>query len=901
MQDQDRIWHLIAKKLAGEANEDELKELEQLLQQNPGTSFPMEQLTHLWNHELPKEEKEAEQAFTKHLDRLAKKRAALTYENQKTEQATWKDRSKKPWLLYTFLNNNGLVNHYFRLIWRGLMRSKVFSFINVAGLAVGMASAVLIILWLRNEISMDQFHSKKDRTYLMLNKARFEDEVNVWASTPQPLATALKTEFPEQVEDAVRTSWVAVLVLKNKDKVVQTEGLLTDSGFLNVFDFPLIKGDAYTALSKPHSILITKKLSKQLFDDEDAMGKTIQVDSNVVFTVTGVLKDLPNNTSFTFDYLVPWSYMNEIKWENNDWRYNTTLTYVLLKKGITEQKGNELFKGLKNRHIPEKNTELLLHPLSKLWLYDNYDDNGNLSGGRITSVRLFSIIAVFILLIACINYMNLSTARSDKRSKEVGISKIVGASKGSLVLRFIGESILVSFFAGIIALALVQLTLPFFNDLVNVIPFKQLFVPYRDPLFWCYALGFIVFTGILAGSYPAFYLSGYKPLRVLQRSFKKAHTLVAPRRILVVVQFSCAIIFIISTIIIYRQIIYGKERDPGYESKDLAFVYVKGDMRKNYEAIKKELFNKNLITDITRTSSPVTDVWSDDDDYSWAGQDTTIRMGFAQFEAENHFIELHNFKMISGRDFDIAKHPDDTGAMILTEASVKRMGLKQPLGAIIKYQNKDTTIWHVIGVIKDFIPEAPFYPIHPIVIHYGVKNFGVINFKLNPELSKRSAREKISEVFARLNPGYVVEYRRIEDEYDHKFEAEMQRGKLAALFAGLTIFISCLGLFALAACMAENRIKEIGVRKVLGASVTNITTLLSKDFLKLVVISFVIASPLAGWAMHNWLKEYPYRVSITWGVFALTGFISLFIAAATVIYQSIKAALANPAKSLRAD
>jgi putative ABC transport system permease protein len=899
MQDPDRIWHLIAKKLAGEANEDELKELEQLLQQNPGTSFPVEQLTHLWNRELPNDNATAEEAFNKHLDRWAKKKADLTYEKQKTEQATWKDRSKKPWLLYTFFNSNGLVNHYFRLIWRGLMQSKAVSFINIAGLAVGMASALLIILWIRNELSMDRFHTKADRTYLMLNRAKFDGEVDVWGSTPHPLGPTLKARFPQQVEEAVRMSWVAAFVLKNEDKVVQTEGLLTDSAFLQVFDFPLRKGDARSALTKPHSILLTEKLAKQLFDEGDAMGKTILIDSNVVFTVTGILKDLPNNTQFTFDYLVPWSYMKEIKWENLDWRFNSTITYVVLKQGITEQKGNELFKDLKKEHDKGQNTELLLHPLSTLWLWGKYDDNGKLAGGRIENVRLFSIIAAFILLIACINYMNLSTARSDKRSKEVGISKVVGAGKTSLVARFMGESILVSFFAGIVALLLAQLSLPLFNELTVVIPQKKLFIPYGDPWFWWCALGFIIFTGLLAGSYPAFYLSGYKPLRVLQRSYKKVHTLVAPRKILVVLQFSCAIIFIISTIIIYRQIIYGKERDPGYEKKDLAFVYVKGDMLKNYEAIKEELFSKKLITDITRTSSPVTDVWSSDDDYSWEGKDTTVRMGFAIFEAENHFIELHNFKMIAGRDFDIMKYPADTSAMILTESAVKRMKLKNPIGSVIKKHEHDDL--HVIGIINDFIPEEPFYPVYPIVIHHGTEGFGVINFKLNPELSKKSSKEKITEVFKKHNPGYVVEYRLIEDEYASKFVEEEQRGKLAALFAGLTIFISCLGLFALAACMAESRIKEIGVRKVLGASVTNITTLLSKDFLKLVIISFVIASPLAGWAMHNWLQHYPYRVSITWWVFALTGFISIFIAAATVIYQSIKAAMTNPAKSLRAD
>jgi ABC-type antimicrobial peptide transport system permease subunit len=413
-----------------------------------------------------------------------------------------------------------------------------------------------------------------------------------------------------------------------------------------------------------------------------------------------------------------------------------------------------------------------------------------------------------------------------------------------------------------------------------------------------WTLAFIVFTGIIAGSYPAFYLSGFKPIRVLQRSYKKAHTLIAPRKILVVLQFSFAILLIICTIIIYRQIVYGQKRDPGYNQENLAFVYVKGDMIKNFEAIKKDLFAQNLITDITRTGSPVTDVWSGDDRYTWPGKDTTIRVGFSQFEGEDRFISMHRFKMTTGRDFNKKQYPGDSSAVILTELAVTRMGFTDPIGKVITYLGRE---WHVIGVIKDFIPEAPYAPAFPIIIHYNFKGFGVINFKLNPNISKHDAQTAITKIFKAHNPGYVVEYRVVKSEYAHKFSGEIKMGTMAAVFAGLTIFISCMGLFALSTYMAESRIKEIGVRKVLGASVTNITTLLSKEFLKLVIISFLIASPVAWWAMHNWLKEYSYRVSISWWVFVATGILSLFIAAATVGYQAIKAAMTNPARSLRND
>jgi putative ABC transport system permease protein len=893
MQNQDLIWELIAKKLAGEASPEELKQLDELLQQHPNASYPMELLTHMWKQEAPDTTAAAEQAFNKHLDKWAQLKSDRQYAQQKNEQATASDR-RKPGLIYSFFNSNGVANHYFKLIWRGLMRSKSFSFINITGLAIGMAAAILIFLWIRNELTMDRFHSKGDRVYLILNRAKFADGVDVWAATPSPLGPELKDRFPDAIEEAVRFSWVAAFVLKRGEQVVQTEGLLVDPGFLRTYDFPLRDGDVNTAMNDSNSIVITERLAREFFGHPDAaMGQTLLIDSNDVFTVKGVLKPLPSNTSFSFEYLVPFSYKKKVGWEKADWRENNSMTTVLLKPGVTEERANQLFGNVIKTHVNDRNTELIVHPIKKWWLWNNFKD-GVASPGHLSDVRMFIIIAVFILLIACINYMNLSTARSDKRSREVGISKVVGAGKASLVGRFMGESVLLSFFAGIIAIILVQLSLGWFNDLVE----KRLSIPFGSLSFWVWGLAFIAFTGIIAGSYPAFYLSGFKPIRVLQRSFKKAHTLVAPRKILVVLQFSFAILLIICTIIIYRQIIYGQKRDPGYKQDNLAFVYVKGDMIKNFEAIKKDLFAKNLITDITRTSSPVTDVWSGDDRYKWNGKDTTIRTGFSQFEAEDRFVSMHGFNMILGRDFNKKQYPGDSSALILTQLAVQRMGFSDPIGQIVNYQGRD---WHVIGVIKDFIPEAPYSPAFPIIIHYQFKGFGSINFKLNPALSNKEARIAISDVFRKHNPGYVVEYRVVKQEYAMKFAGEIKVATMAALFAGLTIFISCMGLFALSTYMAESRIKEIGVRKVLGASVTNITTLLSKEFIKLVTISFVIASPIAWWAMNNWLKEYSYRVSISWWVFVLTGILSLFIVAATVGYQAVKAAMTNPAKSLRND
>jgi putative ABC transport system permease protein len=530
MQNQDLIWELIAKKLAGEASPEELKQLDELLQQHPNASYPLELLSQMWKQEAPDTTAEAEQAFSNHLDRWAQLKADRQYEQQKNEQATAPDR-RKPGLLYTFFNNNGVVNHYFKLIWRGLMRAKSFSFINVTGLAVGMAAAVLILLWIHNQLTMERFHSKGDRIYMLLNRAKFADGVDVWDATPSPLAPELKKRFPNEVEEAVRFSWVAAFVFKRGEEVVQTEGLMVDPGFLRTYDFPLVSGDAATAMNDPYSIVISQRVARELFPNPDAaLGQTILIDSTDVFTIKGILKPLPNNTEFTFEYLVPYSYKDKVGWNKNDWRDNNTTTTVLLKPGVTEEKANQLFANVLKGYINDRNTDLFVHPISKWRLWSRFED-GVAVGGGIESVRMFSVIAAFILLIACINYMNLSTARSDKRSREVGISKVVGAGKFSLIGRFIGESLLLSFFAGIIALGLVQCSLGWFNDLVMRSDIgRELYIPFGNPLFWIWALGFIILTGIIAGSYPAFYLSGFKPIRVLQRSYKKAHTLIAPRK-----------------------------------------------------------------------------------------------------------------------------------------------------------------------------------------------------------------------------------------------------------------------------------------------------------------------------------------------------------------------------------
>jgi len=884
MKEQERIWKLITRKLAGEATEEDLRELQQLLKAYPDQSYPLQLLTDLWKPGEAEDLSGAEQAFEHHMQRLEARQ-------ERARVISPVSRYRPPEDGKRWSSGYSLLRNYSKTISRNLLRSKTFSFINITGLAIGMASALLILLWVKNQFSYDLFHVKKDRIYQVFNRGTFDGKLACWPATPTVMGPVLKKDYP-QVEEAVRMNWVGAFVLSNGDKHLQTQGYLVDPNFFKMFSFPLVQGDINTALTNPHSIVLTEKAARQLFGTTDILGVTMRVDSISDFTVTGVLKDMPPNTRFNkMDYLVPWSYAKEVHWDESDWTKAHISTYVLLKPGVSEQQFNGLIEHIITAHVPDVKDEVFLHPLRKWQLYSGFR-NGKNTGGFIEQVRMFIIIAAFILLIACINYMNLSTARSEKRAREVGVRKVVGAGRGSLIGRFIGESLLMAVIAGIIALLIVQPVLPYFNKLVE----ENLSVPYRDSSFWMSIAGFVLLTGLLAGSYPAFYLSGFRPVQVLKGHFKVGNALVAPRKILVVVQFTTAIAFIICTLVVYRQLMFVQQRNTGFDKGNLAFVYMKGDIAKNYPLIRRELIDRGLVTSITRTNSPVTDIWAVDDAYEWKGKDPATRSWFAKYVTDKDFIETIGLKLVAGRDIDVQTYPTDSSAILLNEAAARTMGLTSPVGQTVK--NRDG-VKHIVGVVSDFVPGSPFSIIPPVIIEGPTLGFGTITFRLNDKA--RGVLAKISSIFTKYNPNYPFQYYFVEDAYAERFEGARHFGVIAIVFAGLAIFISCLGLFALAAYMAENRIREIGIRKVLGASVPNLTALLTKEFLVLVCISFVIASPLAGWAMHTWLKDYSYHTNVGVWVFVIAGGLSIIIALGTVTWQSLKAALANPAKSLRTE
>lgn len=778
------------------------------------------------------------------------------------------------------------------------MKNKFYSFINIIGLTIGMASAVLILLWIQNELSHDRFYEKTNRICLANNRDKVNGKTMAWRTTPAPMGVAIKQDYPE-VEDVVRVQeYAANFLLTAGDKHFSLHGEFADTGFFSMFSFPLLEGNSATALNKPNDIVLTQQLAIKLFGKEDVVGKIVRIDSSDYFTVSAVMKDLTSNTRFNFEYVLPWNYAVHKNMVDSNWSNNNIFTYILLKPNTSQAAFDAKLKNITIDHTKgtayPSTTQVFTQALKDTWLYDK-EENGYYVGGRSERVRLFAIIAALILVIACINFMNLSTARSEKRGKEVGIRKVAGAQRSALIVQFIAESILLAFIAGILSIIIVQLVLPAYNNLLGL----ELFINFYSVTNWLFAVAFVLFTGLLAGVYPALYLSSFLPVRVLKGTFKSSNQVVTPRKVLVVLQFTFAIVLIISTIIIKNQIEYAQKRDMGYSKDNLAFIIEFGDAHRNYELIKRDLISSGAATAVAQTSAPMTESWGDSWGFEWNGStEDDKKIDFNMFSADEDFAKAIGIKIIEGRGIDAYKYPTDSSACLLNEASVKAMRLKNPIGTVIRNGNDSV---HVVGVIKDFILGTPYEPVQQMII-VGPKFSGdVINFKLKPDPSIAASLKKAEAVFKQYNPEYPFNVRFYDEEYDKKFRDETQTATLAGLFAGLTIFISCLGLLGLATYVAQTRIKEIGVRKVLGASVQGIVALLSKDFLTLVLISFLIASPVAWFIMNKWLASYSYRVNISIWVFVLAGCLSAAIAFVTVSFQAIKAAIVNPVKSLRTE
>ena len=786
-----------------------------------------------------------------------------------------------------------MLKNYWKIAVRNLLRNKTFSFINIAGLAVGMASAILIILWIQHEWSYDRFYAKGDRLYELMTSNIADGKLRTVVYCPEIMGPAVERDLPE-VESVTRLGWNNTTLFNYKEKTIKAHGASADPALLTMFSFPLVEGDPATALNDAHSLVVTQDMARKLFGTEEPMGKTVRIDNQQYFTVTGVAKNLPDNSQINFEFLSSYLFRSSMHYVDSDWTDVNVRTFVLLKPHAPLAAVNKRLMGMIPAYSNHKaSNEAFLYPLDRVYLYGGFV-NGKPSGGRIATVRIFGISALLILLIACINFMNLSTARSEKRAREVGVRKVVGARKGALVLQFLMESLLMAAISGGMALLIVELSLPAFSQLTG----KQLYLSYGNIYLWLSGLVFVMVTGLLAGSYPAFFLSAFQPVAVLKGTFKKVHALITPRKVLVITQFTVAILFIVCTLIIDRQVQYAEGRNVGYDRQNLIYIPMEGEIPSHYPAIRDELLRSGSVLAMSQTLSPLTEMWSAGSGLRWKGMDPNAHVGFVRSATDGGIVKAAGLRLVVGRDIDVRQYPSDSTACLINESAAKAMGMPQVLGQDI-FDDPDT--WHVVGVINDFILQSPYEPVKPMIIK-GPKYYrGTLHLKMSGTQPTAQNLATIEKVLKQYNPAFPFEYHFLDEEYAKKFGDERLTGNLSGLFTLLTIFISCLGLFGLATYMAESRTKEIGIRKVLGASVSRIAMSLSSGFLRLVLISILIATPVAWWLMHRWLGGYSYRIPISGWFFVLAGAGALGIALLTVSWQAVRAALANPVRSLRSE
>ncbi len=783
-----------------------------------------------------------------------------------------------------------MLKNYIKIAWRNLFRNKSFTILNITGLVVGMAGAMLILLWINRELSVDRFHENGEQLYQAWNRDTIDGEVWCWTTTPKPMGPVLAQNYPEIVEVS-RYSYFGKGIFAMGENKISKESAFVDSTFLQMFTYPLLQGDKQTVFSSPNSIVLTESMAQNLFGNENAMDKVVRFENRVDLKVTGIMADLPSTTDFDFEALLPWSLMVQLGFSDENWGNNSISTYVQVEKGIDITALNNKVKTIKKEHSEESTTEVFLYPVELGYLYSNFK-NGVVVGGNIDRVRMFGLIGLLILIIACINFMNLSTARSEKRAKEVGIRKLSGARKEGLVTQFLIESLCLTIISGILAILLVQLLLPSFNNIIGI----TLSIPFEQPSFWILFLSFIAITGILAGSYPAFFLSSFKPVKVLKGTFKKSGSMFAPRKILVIVQFTVAIILIASTIIVKQQIEHVQSRAKGYDDAQLLYFGLNKEIEDGFVSFRNDLLQNADVTAVTKSMSPITQSWSNSWGIGWEGKDENSKQLIYRFAADIKPVETFGFTLIEGRDIDVTKYATDSMAVILNEEAVKTMGFDDPIGQLISDGDEP---FHVVGVIKDFIIGSPFSRNKPVVIESSASWFSTIHIKLNKSVSMTESLAAVETIFSRNFPNIPFEYEFIDDSFAKNFANQTRIATLTTIFSTLAILISCLGLFGLSAYAAEQRNKEIGVRKVLGATVARIMWLLSTDFLKLVIVSLLIATPIAWVMMNNWLMDFDYRISVSALVFIGTGIMAILIALLTVSFQAFKTAVINPVDALK--
>ncbi len=793
-----------------------------------------------------------------------------------------------------------MIQNYLKISYRNLRKNRGYAFINIGGLAIGMAVAMIIGLWVHDEISHDKYHKNYKHIAQVMKNQTANGEVYVSSAQARPLEFILRDEFGENFEHIVMSSWPGDHVLSHEDVTIKKRGNYMQAGISDMLSLNIEKGTA-TGFDQPDKILLSSSTARALFSSDDPVGRVIRMNNDQDLTVIGVYADLPSNTSFEYlQFIAPWSlYVNSSEYVQRIetvWDHSFQI-FVQIAQNTDMQSLTDRLKPVpatKDEHLAEFETELFLHPM-KDWHLRSEWRNGIQRGGNIQYVVLFSMIGVFVLLLACINFMNLSTARSQKRAREVGIRKSVGSRKGQLIDQFLSESFFIVIIAFVLSALLVLITLPEFNDLMS----KQITFPWNVTGFWLASAGFIIITSLLSGSYPAFYLSSFKPVDVLKGATQRGPGGSLPRKILVVMQFTVSVSLIICTLLIFRQIQYSKDRPIGYDQQGLIHTTCNiEDFKGKYDLFHNALIESGAVIAMSASHSPLTGVWSGSSGFSWEGKPADFKAHFGTVRVSHDYGRSIGWKIMEGRDFS-RELASDSNAVIINEAAVKYMGLEDPLGKYIYMGGSRPR--QIIGVVENVVMESPYQPVEQSLYTIGHGDYNFYNLRLNPRKSMHTNIAAIEEVFKKLVPGIPFTFEFVDEKYARKFRAEERIGNLSRVFTALAIFISCLGLFGLASFMAEQRTKEIGIRKVLGATVFNLWKLLTKDFLFLVMISCLMAVPLSFYFMSGWIGQFEYRIDISPWIFIASATMALIITLLTVSYQSIRTAIANPVNSLRSE
>jgi predicted permease len=788
-----------------------------------------------------------------------------------------------------------MFRNYLKTTFRNLWKNKTYSFLNIFGLAVGIACAALIFLWVEDELTYNHYFSNRDNLYNVKDQQTYDGTTFTFDATPGPMAHGIKAEIPG-IKNTARCTWGNQLLFSVDDKNIYDQGNYVDPSFLTMFQLQFVKGNAATAFKELYSLVVNETMAKKFFGTTDVIGKSLKVNNKQNYVITGVIKDLPKNVSFKFDWLAPFDiYYNDNTWLK-EWGNNGIITYVETTPNANITAINKKLYGYIQTKMSDAGARMSIYPMNRWRLWNSFDNNGKEKEGRIKYVNLFSLIAWIILIIACINFMNLATARSEQRAREVGVRKVLGAAKKRLIIQFISEAIFMAFLSALFAVVIILLMLPAFNALVE----KQLALHIFYPSHIGALLLITLLCGLIAGSYPAFYLSSFNPVTVLKGLKLKTGSAGFIRKGLVVLQFAISVTLIISTIIIYQQIQHVKNRDLGYNKQGLIYTDLNGNMKENFSVIKNDLMQTGVVENASLSNDYVLQLGSNTGDFAWPGKNPKKQVLITIEGVSPEYLSTMGMHLKAGRDF-YADIKSDSNNIIINEALAKLLGKKDVVGSIIT-RNDGKEKYTIVGVINDFIYNSMYDPASPLIMYSDTSNVNFLTARIKQNADLKSALAKVESVIKNDNPGYPVAFNFVDDQFNQLFKTESLIGKLAGVFAVLAIVISCLGLFGLSAYTAEKRTKEIGIRKVLGATTTGLAGLLSKEFIKLVLIACLISFPLAGWIMNNWLQDYKeYRVHLDPLIFIAAGVLAIVIALITVSFQAIRAAVANPAKSLRTE